>query len=32
MFTLSAKALASERLAYLELFFERLIAEWQGEM
>ena len=32
MFTASAKALAAERLAYLDLFFERLIAEWQGEM
>jgi len=32
MFTASAKALAAERLAYLDLFFERLIAEWQGQM
>jgi len=32
MFTDSARALAAERLAYLELFFERLIAEWQGKM
>lgn len=32
MFTASAKALAAERLAYLEGFFKRLIAEWQGEM
>ena len=32
MFTASAKALAAERLAYLDAFFERLIAEWQGEM
>ena len=31
MFTASAKAMAAERLAYLEGFFERLIAEWQGE-
>jgi len=32
MFTPSAKALAAERLAYLEGFFERLMAEWRGEM
>lgn len=31
MFTASAKALAAERLAYLDAFFERLIAEWQGD-
>jgi uncharacterized protein len=32
MFTASAKALAAERLAYLDQFFERLIAEWEGNM
>jgi uncharacterized protein len=32
MFTPSAKALAAERLAYLDAFFERLMAEWRGEM
>jgi uncharacterized protein len=32
MFTATAKAMAAERLAYLDAFFERLIAEWQGEM
>jgi len=32
MFTASAKALAAERLAYLEGFFERLMAEWRGDL
>jgi len=32
MFTLSARALTAERLAYLVHFFEPLIAGWQGEM
>jgi len=32
MFTLTAKAMAAERLAYLDAFFERLITEWQGEL
>ncbi len=31
MHTPSARAIADERLAYLDDFFERLIAEWQGE-
>jgi uncharacterized protein len=30
MFTPTARALAAERLRYLDAFFERLIAEWQG--
>mgnify|MGYP002814675134 CR=1 FL=1 len=32
MFTAAAKAMAAERLAYLDAFFERLIHEWQGEL
>ena len=32
MFTAAAKAMAAERLAYLDAFFERLIQEWQGEL
>ncbi len=31
MHTPTARAIADERLAYLDGFFERLIAEWQGE-
>ena len=31
MFTATARRMAQERLVYLEAFFERLIAEWQGE-
>ncbi len=31
MHTPSARAIADERLRYLDDFFERLIAEWQGE-
>lgn len=31
MHTPTARAIADERLAYLDDFFERLIAEWQGE-
>lgn len=31
MHTPSAQAIADERLRYLDEFFERLIAEWQGE-
>ena len=31
MHTPSARAIADERLAYLDEFFERMIAEWQGE-
>ena len=31
MHTPSARTIADERLAYLDDFFERLIAEWQGE-
>ena len=31
MHTPSARAIADERLHYLDDFFERLIAEWQGE-
>lgn len=31
MHTPSARAIADERLRYLDEFFERLIAEWQGE-
>lgn len=30
MFTLTARAIAEERLKYLDEFFERLIAEWNG--
>jgi hypothetical protein len=32
MFTETAKAMAAERLAYLDAFFERLIEEWEGKM
>jgi uncharacterized protein len=32
MFTETAKAMAAERLAYLDAFFERLIEEWDGKM
>jgi hypothetical protein len=32
LFTAAAKAMAAERLAYLDAFFERLIQEWQGEL
>ena len=32
MHTPSARAIADERLRYLDDFFERMIAEWQGEM
>jgi len=31
MFTHSAKAIAKKRLAFLEAFFEQMIAEWKGE-
>jgi uncharacterized protein len=31
MHTPTARAIADERLAYLDEFFERMIAEWQGE-
>lgn len=31
MFTASARAIAEERLRYLDEFFERLIGEWNGE-
>ena len=31
MHTQSARAIADERLHYLDEFFERMIAEWQGE-
>jgi hypothetical protein len=31
MYTETAKALARERCAYLDEFFERLIAEYAGE-
>jgi uncharacterized protein len=31
MFTATARALAADRLATLDAFFERLIAEWQGD-
>ena len=31
MHTLTARAIADERLRYLDEFFERLIAEWHGE-
>ena len=32
MHTASGRAIADERLRYLDEFFERMIAEWQGEM
>lgn len=32
MYTPTARAIADERLAYLDGFFERLIAEWQGAL
>ena len=32
MFTPAARSLATERLAYLDAFFDRLIAEYQGEL
>jgi hypothetical protein len=31
MFTVTAKAIADERLKYLDAFFERLIDEWNGK-